>query len=240
MGMTYWLSYGGGVNSTALAVLLVLGKLPQYQPFRMVWADTGDEKDETYTYITDHFLPWLDLHGHALDIVRPKETPLQRWERLCVTGSRILRTCTVEGKIKPIETHVAANGGGISLIGIDAGEAHRAKERDGKVYPLVDLDIDRDGCEEIIRDAGLAVPIKSGCWHCPFSRVSDVISLAQNQPCKFERIARLEESVVARHGREGFFQWRDKPTGYWRQRASQKDLFIERDDMMPPCGCYDG
>jgi hypothetical protein len=73
-----------------------------------------------------------------LEVVRPEETILERWERLKVTGSRLLRGCTVEGKIKPIERHVAANGGGVQLIGVDAGEAHRMPDR---VRPLVDLDI---------------------------------------------------------------------------------------------------
>lgn len=41
--MTSWLSYGGGVNSTAPAILLALGKLPQHREFRVVFADTGDE-----------------------------------------------------------------------------------------------------------------------------------------------------------------------------------------------------
>ncbi len=31
----FWLSYGFGVNSTALAILLVSGKLPQYEPWRV-------------------------------------------------------------------------------------------------------------------------------------------------------------------------------------------------------------
>ena len=95
--MTYWLSYGGGVNSTALAVLLVRGQLPQYMPWRIVFSDTGEEKLETYSYIRDSFEPWLARHGKTLEVVRPSESVLARWERLKVTGSRIIRSCTVEG-----------------------------------------------------------------------------------------------------------------------------------------------
>ena len=54
---TFWLSFGGGVNSTALAVLLVRGKLPQFEPWRIVFSDTGEERPETYTYLRDHFEP---------------------------------------------------------------------------------------------------------------------------------------------------------------------------------------
>lgn len=239
----YWLSYGGGVNSTALAILLVRGDLPQYEPWRIVFSDTGEEKPETYAYIENHFAPWLERHGKTLETVGPTESVLARWERLKVTGSRLLRGCTVEGKINPIKRHIEAAGGGIQLIGIDAGEAHRMPDR---VRPLVDLNVDRDGCEEIIALAGLPSPGKSGCWCCPFLRVGDIIDLAKNDPCRFERIARLEDIATATHGPQPSgqprSQWGDRPASYWRQRASQGDLFDGPTlrDADPHCGCYDG
>lgn len=238
----HWLSYGGGVNSTALAILLVRGKLPQYNPWRILFSDTGEEKPETYAYIRDHFTPWLESHGKTLEIVRPAESVLQRWERLKVTGSRLLRACTVEGKIRPIEKHIAANGGGVSLIGVDAGEAHRMP---GKVRPLVDLDIDREQCEKIIAEEGLPSPGKSGCWCCPFMRVGDVIQLARFEPCKFERIAKLEKMATQTHGLDPKgnpqTQLGNRPADYWRARASQGDLLeTEARPVDMPCGCFDG
>lgn len=241
---TYWLSYGGGVNSTALAILIANGQLPQYEPWRIIFSDTGEEQPETYAYINNHFIPWLDKHGKSLEIVRPNETVLERWERLRVTGSRLLRSCTVEGKINPIKRYIEANGGGIQLIGVDAGESHRMPE---KVRPLVDLDIDRNECEEIIKAEGLPSPGKSGCWCCPFRRVSEIIKLAKLEPCKFERIVKLEEIATKTHGltTDGNprTQWGDKPAIYWRERAKQGDIFYDDGqigDDAPHCGCYDG
>lgn len=245
MASSYWLSYGGGVNSTALAILLVTGKLPQYTPFRIVFADTGDEKDETYWYVREVFAPWLKTHGIVLEVVKPKETVLQRWQRLNVTGSRIIRACSIEGKIKPIEQHIAKNGGAIGqLIGIDAGEPHRAKHRPGKFYPLVELDIDRDECLRIIRDAGLSLPIKSGCWHCPFARVGEIVKLVKTDPCRVAIIERLEEKATEVHGPNPNggprTHWGDKPVSEWRRRSAQGDLFIDERDPDEPCECYDG
>lgn len=238
----YWLSYGGGVNSTALAILIANGELPQYTPWRIIFADTGEEKPETYAYLEAHFIPWLERQGKRLEIVRPAETVLERWERLRVTGSRILRACTVEAKIKPINAYIEAQGGGIQLIGIDAGEAHRMPYA---LRPLVDLDIDRDECEAIIKRAGLPSPGKSGCWCCPFMRVGEVIALAKQNPCGFERIARLEAAATETHGPQPDgsprSQWGDKSTDYWRHRAAQRDMFDDSDiETPPPCGCYDG
>lgn len=242
---SYWLSYGGGVNSTALTILLVRGKLPQYAPWRIVMADTGDEKDRTYAYIRDVFGPWLEQHGKALEIAKPKETVLGRWQRLNVTGSRIIRACSIEGKIKPIEKHIAANGGSLGqLIGIDAGEAHRAKDRPGKFYPLVDLDIDRDECEAIIKAEGMPSPGKSGCWHCPFMRVGEVIELVKTDPCKVAMIERLENAATELHGKtpdgNQRTQWGEYPVSWWRKRSEQGDLFIPERDPSEPCECYDG
>jgi hypothetical protein len=241
MSEQYWLSYGGGVNSTALAVLLVNGRFHEFENWRIVFSDTGEEKPETYDYIRDVFEPWLKRNGKTLEVVRPAESVLERWERLRVTGSRLLRGCTVEGKIRPIKNHIKAHGGGIQLIGIDAGESHRMPDA---VRPLVDADIDRDGCEEIIRGAGLPSPGKSGCWCCPFMRVGEIIRLAKHEPCKFERIARLERVATETHGvqpnGEARNHWGGGPAEYWRMRASQGDFFdaLSGDEM--PCGCFDG
>lgn len=241
---TYWLSYGGGVNSTALTVLLVQGRLPQYVPWRIIFADTKTEKDQTYAYIREHFVPWLAKYGKTLEIVQPKEGVLERWERLNVTGSRILRTCTEQAKIKPIIAYIEANGGGEQLLGIDAGEAHRMANVPGKHRPLVDLDIDRDECERIIKSAGLPVPDKSGCWCCPFMRVGEIIELVKTNPCRTERIERLELNATAVHGpmHDGRqrCQFGDHPIAWWRERAKQGDLFIADADRGKPCECYDG
>ena len=260
---TYWLSYGGGVNSTALAVLLCEGKLPQYEPFRFVFSDTKDEKDETYAYISEVFVPYLARFGYQLETLSNHEGVLERWQRLKVVGSRTLRSCTDKAKIQPIQRHLREHGhpGDWQLIGIDIGEEHRAKpsyESDAwkKKYPLVELEIDRAGCEAIIRSAGLAIPPKSGCWHCPFMRVGEVIELALKRPDRFDAIVKLErESLVARPippfevaAGKVRAQWGEKPADYWRERALYPERFkrgrrIQEEFETPPdlpCGCFDG
>ena len=235
----FWLSFGGGVNSTALAVLLATGRLPQFEPWRIVFADTGEEQDHTYEFIEKHFIPWLKAHGRTLEVVRDKETVLERWERFSVTGSRKFRACTQYAKIEPVKRHIEANGGGLKLIGIDAGEQHRAIERVGSVYPLVELGIDREGCEQIIRAAGIPSPGKSGCWHCPFMRVSEILNLARHWPCRFDRIERLEQAATAKTGQVRY-QWGNKQVAYWRERATVQKSFLEDYDIAMPCECYDG
>ena len=137
----------------------------------------------------------------------------------------------------------------VSLVGIDAGESHRAKERDRVRYPLVEGGITRADCVKIIRAAGLCVPVKSGCWHCPFARKREVLDLVKNYPDRFLRIVELEEASLDIHPLPpGSFraQWGDRTAKQWlalarmeeRQGQLPIDLGSDPEDM--PCGCYDG
>lgn len=245
----YWISYGGGVNSTALAVLCYSGHLPAYRDARIVFADTLTERPETYRYIEGVFRPWLRSMDRELEVVTPEEGVYARWQRLRVTGSRLLRTCTSHAKIRPLEQHLLGlDPSPVHLIGIDAGEPHRAKpghpqDKIPKLYPLVELGIDRDGCADIIKQAGLCLPSKSGCWCCPFMRVKEVLTLARAHPDRMEEIATLERAAFARHGKD-FFQFHDRPASYWIGRARQEDkqltLDLNTEDESTPCSCYDG
>ncbi|MBF0133861.1 MAG: phosphoadenosine phosphosulfate reductase family protein [Magnetococcales bacterium] len=255
--MGFWLSYGGGVNSTALAVMVVHGLLPKYGDVKFIFSDTGNEKPETIQYIKQIFIPYLQKYGRDLVVVKAEETVLERWQRYKMTGSRTLRSCTDHGKIRPIMDFVRkVDDSPEQLVGIDAGESHRAKPANKKKrefpkhYPLVERGIDRKRCIEIIKDAGIRIPVKSGCWHCPFMRVREILSLANTFPEQFEKIILLEDVCRTRMIIEGkeirsYYQWRDKPAIYWwnraKQEAKQMSLNLEWDDIDPniPCICYD-
>ena len=205
MSRTYWLSYGAGVNSTALAILLCEGKLPQYRPFKLIFSDTGNEKDETYAYLHEHAIPYFQRHGVEYIGVRPELTVLEYWQSYSMVGSRVVRVCTDKAKIKPIEAYVERHAAAedAQLIGYHAAESHRARQhpldKRPKLFPLVDLGIDNDGCKDIITAAGLPIPPKSGCWHCPFMRVGEIRDLFWKHPERFAAIARLEAISLERH-----------------------------------------
>ena len=110
------------------------------------------------------------------------------------------RMCTGKWKIIPIEKLIKDKYEGcIQLIGIDAGETKRAKRvRDPKTgewiylypdkrYPLIDWDIDREGCSQIIKDQGWPSPEKSGCYFCPFQPTDNWIELYEKSPDLFNK-----------------------------------------------------
>ena len=69
------LNYGGGVGSTALAVALAKGYVPdiQLKETLVVFADTGAERPWTYEYLK-HFKMFCKKNGLAFEIVRQKYT----------------------------------------------------------------------------------------------------------------------------------------------------------------------
>ena len=253
--VTHWLSYGGGVNSTALAILLASGAVAGVDRWRVIFADTHDEKDATYEYIDRVMRPWLRSRGKLVETVSHREGVIKRWERMSVTGSRLVRSCSVDHKIKPIMRYITAFGtpDDVQLIGIHAGEEHRAKDGTGlpRRYPLIELGIDQAECIKIIKAAGLPVPVKSGCWHCPFMRKAEIIELAVSAPDRFGRIVKLEDAANREHPADDGTprtQW-GTTSNKWRsarewaalacQTKSSGELYQEVDPD-PPCACFDG
>jgi hypothetical protein len=110
-----------------------------------------------------------------------------------------VRWCSVEWKRKPISKYKGQNGILIDHLGICADEPRRV--RDGS-YPLYEEGITREGCKRIIRDAGLEVPRKSGCFFCPGQRVGEWQRLYYEHPDLYGRAVRMED-VATEHRRNG-------------------------------------
>ena len=184
---------GVGVNS--VAGILHYGQ-DAYD--EILFSDTGSEKPETYEYlrfliedkkwnitiVNDHY--GKSLYDYYID------------RKIYPTPA--FRDCTGKFKISPIKRYLRKKYGKketfLSDIFIDYGEFHRMKTSDVKYqtlnYPLVYDKIDRDQCIKIIKDAGYPVPMKSGCFMCPFSKKADWIDLKNNHPKLWEDALRLE------------------------------------------------
>lgn len=189
------LSYGAGVNSTALAILLI----NEGWKGPIVFADTSTEWPETYCFMDYFEEEWLEPRG--FHITRLKGLPWQQYrkgaslieycEYACVIPLAAVRWCTSRWKVEPIQRWAKENVIERQLLGIAADEAHRAQHR---VRPLVERHIDRKGCIAMIQDEGLSVPRKSGCYICPFQRDAAWYELWKVHLDVFNRAMRLEEN----------------------------------------------
>jgi 3'-phosphoadenosine 5'-phosphosulfate sulfotransferase (PAPS reductase)/FAD synthetase len=193
--MSELVSFGGGINSTAMTILLV------NEGWRgpIVFADTGCEWPDTYAYMDYFEHEWLAPRGMGIERLGgewrapAKRPPLIEY---CESHGMIplagIRWCTSEYKVQPIGRWAKEHGIDEQLIGIAADEAHRQKNRS---CPLCDRGITRQGCVEIIQAEGLDVPPKSGCWICPFQRHEQWRELWRHYPELYERAMTLEEST---------------------------------------------
>lgn len=192
----YVLSFGGGVNSMALAVWLLRENKPLDEA---VFADTGGEAPETYAYL-EVAEKFLRSHGIPLRTVRRDgaslyETCLKRR----VIPSALWRWSTRDFKVRPIRRYYRTLQRPIvQYIAIAYDELERMRDSDVEwivnEYPLVDAKTTREGCVELIESAGLPVPPKSGCWFCPFNNLERWQWLRATHPELYEKAVALEES----------------------------------------------
>ena len=167
------LSFGGGVNTTALSLLLLwLGRKIEH-----IFSDLGPgaEHPRTVAFI-ESYSEVVRAEGVKFTIIRPdsiwripsERMPLLDYIKLHRCSPRMPgpRWCTVSFKIRPIHKYIKLKFYG-QFIGFDSKEAGRISDQAGLYYPLVEADIDREECHEIIETFGICNPSKSGCMFCP-------------------------------------------------------------------------
>ena len=187
------LSYGGGVNSTAILV--------HYD--RRVEAVYVDHQGDHPR--TREFVRWMrDHEGYNITIIEPDVEGFNSLYDFCmakkVIPSRQFRWCTHKFKILPMTKYLT--GELKLLIGFCDGEQKRIKSEfrfkkgiTGQ-YPLVHDGIDRQGCIQIIEDAGLPNPGKSCCFFCPFMRPSEAREMYLKEPELYAKCRALEANCM--------------------------------------------
>lgn len=212
-------SYGGGVNSTAMVVELVRrGEMPS----AVVFSDTGGEKPETYAYLKT-LDAWLLAHG-APALVTVKKGGLQETlEEHCLRTGTLpslaygFHRCASKFKVEPMDrwrnnfppaAEAKARGEKVEkCVGFDAGEDHRAERAKARNdtaerlrFPLIEWDMGRRECVAAIEAAGLPIPPKSACFFCPATKASQVLWLAKEHPDLFERAVAIERNGDIKEG----------------------------------------
>lgn len=233
------LSFGAGVNTVALMIMLIQDKAPLDG---VVFADTGGETPDTYksvelarTYLAEHQVPFTvvqarqrdtDLYGTAL---RRRVIPSVQW-----------RWCTRDFKVNPIHQYYRGLGSHVNqYVGIAFDEIHRMRDsRETYVtnlYPLVDQRLTRQGCIDLISAAGLPVPEKSGCYFCPFNSTERWRRLLERHPDLFDKAIELEENskhFPSQRLTDQVFRERDRVT----LREYRSLLALGRDSAQIPEG----
>jgi hypothetical protein len=199
------ISFGSGINSVAMTILLV------QQGWRGLigFADTLSEKPGTYCYL-DYFESHF-LKQHGLEIIRLKPGSSYHCsmsqvglEAYCLQAGVIpllaVRWCSSRWKGRPLDRWAKENGVIAQYIGFSAEEAGRANGKlDHQRFPLISEGVNREGCRQIILDAGLETPPYSACFFCPGQTIGEWRRLYYEHLDLFERAQALEANASQRY-----------------------------------------
>lgn len=206
-------SFGGGVNSTAMLVGLADCGL---RPDAILFADTGGEKPETYEHIAEvrEWCKTVDMP--PIEVVSYSTSRHGSLELECLNNETLpskafgFGGCSVKWKRQPMDRWVNAWQPAIDawergqkvvrLIGIHAGEVKRGKIPDDDKftyrYPLRVWRWGQTECIEAIKRAGLSVPVKSACFFCPAMKKAEVLKLKAEHPELYQRAIEMEKNAA--------------------------------------------
>lgn len=167
--------------------------------FEAVFVNHGTDWPETYEYL-DMFQEWLDKRRvKPITILKPS---VERFDNLYdyFYHYRMIplfqnRICSDKFKVRVLHKYFKRPC--FSLIGFDFGEGKRIKNAQIKqiknCFPLIENRIDREGCKQIIKKHDLPIPMKSGCYICPFQKKGQWIELRYKHPYLFKKAVDLEK-----------------------------------------------
>jgi hypothetical protein len=180
------LSFGGGVQSSALVALLGTGRYPGEPPQEVWFCDPKNERPQTYSWIETTIKPYCARLGVPFVTLERWCTKTKQADLLVSYRARKMyplrrdRSCTIHWKVDVMLRECKRRGwdqaGGVEKhIGISLDELHRARtgrehDWETKRYPLIEARLFRDDCASICQDVFGTVPVKSGCWFCKFAR----------------------------------------------------------------------
>jgi hypothetical protein len=251
-------SYGGGLNSTAM---LVGFRDRGIVPSLILFADTGAERPETYAHVHQISAITQLWWGLAIETVRNlyKGAP-DNLDDACLRAASLpslaygRKACSQRHKIRPQQKRLKQwmRERGITTvtkaIGFDSNERHRTvKKYDGQFakglteaawYPLVEWGWARTDCAAAVAAAGLPVPGKSACYMCPASKRSEVLALRKDHPELFAKALEIERRAQATN-------WTKRGLGgennLWADWVTHEDNspWLDLEPVHVPCGCID-
>lgn len=215
-------SSGGGVQSAAIAALIVLGDL---RPDLCVIVDTEREQSTTWKYMDEVISPAFKKVGRVLHRV-----PKSHFATVDLYGGKDGDTllmpvftnksgeigklptyCSTEWKERVVKRWANAQGcEAVDMwIGISADEKHRMRSSsDGKWsyrHPLIERAMNRGDCEALVKRMGWPQPPRSSCWNCPNHTAQEWRDIKENKPedwaqaVKFDAEIRLKDQNAFLH-----------------------------------------
>lgn len=204
-------SCGGGVDSTAIAALIIQGKIDK--PDYAIMTDNGYDGSYTWKYVNEILKPNLSAIGVDLHIIKTKDytsTELVDGNGFVTIPAYTKRDgsvikydtrCSNRWKLQPALKWIKEQGikRCVNIIGIAADERNRMKQSNRKWieyrYPLVQMNYARRDCIRLIKSMGWPVPQHSACVMCPQKTDNEWLDLRDDYPDDWDRAVKLEGEI---------------------------------------------
>lgn len=207
-------SSGGGVQSAAIAALIVQGDL---RPDLAVIIDTEREQSTTWTYMDEVITPALETVGVTLHRV-----PKSQFATVDLYGGADGNTllipaftnqngepgkmpgfCSSEWKVRSVQRWATSMGvkEADMWMGISVDEMRRATPghgKWGKHYPLIKLRMNRGDCVALVKRMGWPEPPRSSCWMCPNHTQTEWRDIRDNKPDDWARAVAFDREMRER------------------------------------------
>lgn len=223
--MKKYLSMGMGVNSVAAYFICDFDEA--------VFVDTGCEWPETYEYLK------MFRKKYPVTVLKPDVEGFDNLYDFCMSKkiipSKMFRWCTDKFKVKTMQKYFDTPC--FSLINFATDEAHRAKISTVRGienrFPLIEHNADRLMCKQIIAQQGLPIPIKSGCYICPYQKPIQVKSMRMNYSDLFCKAERLEDNCK----NSNIYLFGSGAGQPIRSITDENQSKLWKEDEYPPCEC---
>lgn len=218
-------STGGGTQSTAIAALIIQGKLPR--PDLIVIADTGKEMPTTWNYLDAIVRPALAAIGLEVHRVKTSEWGsgagrnvfhqsgsllIPAFSNINGNTSKLSNFCSGEWKVRSVDRWIKSKTGKTRTqykkwIGFSMDETSRVlrmmKGKDwdqGLIrFPLVhDVPTKRQASIRLVEEMGWPTPPRSRCWMCPNQSDHEWAEVQKDHPNLFNEAIKLDESIRER------------------------------------------
>jgi len=204
-------SCGGGIQSTAIAALILTGELPK--PDYSVIVDTGYERRSTWDYVYSTLIPRLRDIDVELQIIKTIDYAdnalfyngcllIPAYEKRTDGSTVRYRTmCNGVWKTKVIRRWLREQGVEkcITWLGISQDEERRRQKDAVKwnrsVYPLLEKKLNKDRCIYLIAKAGLPMPPRTSCLICPGMATEEWQDIKENYKADWGRAVGIEKQI---------------------------------------------
>ena len=195
------------MQSTAIAVLILMGKLPK--PDFAFIADTGRETSETWDYLAEVTNPALAAVGLTIERLLPDKLPeiFNSQGTLIIPafatgGAKFSNFCSSHWK-RDFVKRIAVERGFVpadNWVGISTDEMKRVSVGRAQnwilKYPLIFMaPHSRQECIRLIAEYGWPPAPKSSCWMCPNRRDAQWIHMRENRPGDFAQAVEFDKEL---------------------------------------------